>query len=432
MKGVTTSIFFDNRRSLKDGTYPVKLRITYKGKRKYYPTPYSFTQEVFDKALSSKPGKELKDCKLALQAIEYKANQIIDKLSSFSFSEFEKRLLNNSVSNEVFSAYDLTIARLNEEGRAGTADSYQSARNSLWCFSHRKAFTERKGVSTKEVEARKEAMKRYTPLPFTDITPQFLRDYDQWMKEGGRSSTTIGMYLRTLKALFNDAIASGDVNPDLYPFGRRKYLIPSGENIKRALTKADITKIIKYEPSSDSEARARDLWVFSYLCNGINVKDIARLKYKQIGESSISFVRSKTERTTRQKLKTVVAALKPRVQQIIEKWGNEPVSPETYVFPILCSDLTPKEELAKVRQATKTINSYLHRIAEAVGIEKHLTTYTARHSFSTILKNSDTPIAFISESLGHSSEKTTQHYLDSFDDSTRHEIIDKLTDFLDE
>lgn len=432
MKGVTTSIFLDNRRPLKDGTYPVKLRVTYKGLRKYYPTSYSFTQEIFNKALSSKPGKDLKDCKLELLAIEHKANLIIEKLPSFSFSEFERRLLNNSARNEVFSTYDETIARLSREGRAGTADSYESARTSLWCFHHGKAFTARKGVSKKEISARKEAMSSYTPLPFTSITPQFLRDYEQWMKEGGRSMTTIGMYLRTLRALFNDAIASGDVNPDLYPFGKRKFLIPSGANIKKALTLADIKKIFSYEPGTDSEARNRDLWVFSYLCNGINIKDIARLKYKQIGESSISFVRSKTERSTRQQLKTIVAALTPQVQEIIDKWGNEPLSSETYVFPILTAGLTPEQELAKVRHATKTINTYIQRVADAVGIEKHVTTYTARHSFSTVLKRSGVPTAFISESLGHTSEKTTQHYLDSFEDRTRHEVISRLTAFPEE
>ena len=29
-------IFFDDRRAKKDGTYPVSIKITYNGKRKYY------------------------------------------------------------------------------------------------------------------------------------------------------------------------------------------------------------------------------------------------------------------------------------------------------------------------------------------------------------------------------------------------------------
>ncbi|MBJ6119022.1 site-specific integrase [Pontibacter sp. BT310] len=432
MTGASTSIFLDTRRPLKDGTYPVKLRLTYHRIRKYFPTPYSFSEDDFDKMLSQKPGKLLKDPKLDLQALELRANEIINQLPHFTMGEFEKRLLSHSIKNEVFSAYDDAIARLNREGRVGTAASYESARTSLWYFSHGKAFTARKGNSKKDIATQKEAMKSYTPLPFTSITPQFLKDYERWMKESGRSITTTGMYLRTLRALFNDAIASGDVNAELYPFGKRKFQIPSGINIKKALTLADIKKIFTYTPASESEARYRDLWIFSYLCNGINIKDIARLKYSQLSDTSISFIRSKTERTTRQQLKSITAALTPQVLEIIERWGNKPIIPDTYVFPILTTGLTPEQELGKVRQATKMINTYIQRIATAVGISKHVTTYTARHSYSTVLKHSGVSTAFISESLGHTSEKTTQHYLDSFEDHTRHEVISRLTAFPEE
>lgn len=44
-----------------------------------------------------------------------------------------------------------------------------------------------------------------------------------------------------------------------------------------------------------------------------------------------------------------------------------------------------------------------------------MTTYVARHSFATILKNSGVNISLISEMLGHTDLKTTQIYLDSFD-----------------
>ena len=42
-------------------------------------------------------------------------------------------------------------------------------------------------------------------------------------------------------------------------------------------------------------------------------------------------------------------------------------------------------------------------------------TYTARHSFVTVLKRSGVNVAIISEALGHTSLSTTQFYLDSFD-----------------
>lgn len=43
--------------------------------------------------------------------------------------------------------------------------------------------------------------------------------------------------------------------------------------------------------------------------------------------------------------------------------------------------------------------------------------HVARHTYATVLKRSGVNIGIISESLGHSDLKTTQIYLDSFENS---------------
>ena len=68
-------------------------------------------------------------------------------------------------------------------------------------------------------------------------------------------------------------------------------------------------------------------------------------------------------------------------------------------------------------------------IALKVGIDKNVTTYYARHSFSTILKRSGASTEFIGEQLGHQSLTTTQSYLDSFQDEMKEKFANKLTDF---
>ena len=65
-------------------------------------------------------------------------------------------------------------------------------------------------------------------------------------------------------------------------------------------------------------------------------------------------------------------------------------------------------------------------MAKALGIEKKITTYVARHSFSTQLKRSGASIEIIQEFLGHTTKTTTQNYLDSFDDETKKSYIDAL------
>lgn len=54
-------------------------------------------------------------------------------------------------------------------------------------------------------------------------------------------------------------------------------------------------------------------------------------------------------------------------------------------------------------------NSYLKEIATIVGIDKRLTTHTARKTFaSTVLLYNDVPIEIVSKLLGHSSITITE------------------------
>ncbi|ALI98586.1 site-specific integrase [Rufibacter tibetensis] len=402
---VHTSIILDTRRALKDGTYPLKLRLTWLRQRKYFLTPYSLTEEDFAKTQGEKPRGKYKELQIAFQAIELRAVETINKLEIFSFEAFEKRFLDVANKQDVLACFANKIESLKKDGRVGTAESYASACASLLAYSNKKV------------------------ILFSSLTPEFLKLYEKWMLSKGKSLTTVGIYLRTLRAIFNDAISSGEISLGQYPFGKRKYQIPVGRNIKKALVLSDIERIFNYKPKNDSEAKARDLWIFSYLCNGINIKDIARLRYKQIEPDRITFVRSKTERTSRQNPKVITAMRTPEVDEIIDRWGVSPRNPESYVFPLLAEGLTPEGELASVRLATKSINKYMKRIAASEGIEKPVTTYAARHSFSTVLKRSGASIEFISESLGHSDLKTTESYLDSFEDNVKKKFSSVLTAF---
>jgi len=71
----------------------------------------------------------------------------------------------------------------------------------------------------------------------------------------------------------------------------------------------------------------------------------------------------------------------------------------------------------------------MKRIAASLNIKIPITTYTARHSYSTILKHSGVSIEQISESLGHSDLRTTENYLDSFHLDSKKEVVKKLLNF---
>jgi integrase len=58
------------------------------------------------------------------------------------------------------------------------------------------------------------------------------------------------------------------------------------------------------------------------------------------------------------------------------------------------------------------------RICKHLKIDR-ATTYTARHSFATVLKRSGASVEFISESLGHKNNQTTQNHLANFEDEEK-------------
>ena len=236
--------------------------------------------------------------------------------------------------------------------------------------------------------------------------------------------------LGALRTLINQSIENGLIIQKEYPFGKNRYIIPSGVNIKKALTLAEVEQIFHYPAVSGSqEEKARDFWIFTYLCNGVNMKDICLLRWKNIDGDKVKFVRAKTARTTKSKQKSVVAVLTEATHEIIRKWGNPNPDAEDRVFPFLPDEVTPQREVELIHYQIKFVNKYMKRIAENIGIDKDVTTYFARHSFATVLKRSGAPIEFISESLGHSDLRTTESYLDSFEDDTKREYAKALLNF---
>ena len=264
-----------------------------------------------------------------------------------------------------------------------------------------------------------------------DITVDFLKEYEKWMLKEGNSYSTIGFYLRNVRTVFNEAIANGHIKQELYPFGKRKYQIPASRNVKKALTSEDIEKIFNYEPETESEAKHRDLWLFSYLANVINVKDMLMLRFKDIDGEQIVYYRAKTSLTTRGNAKPIVITMTPELEEIIEKWGKEDRSLNSYVFDYLNDGMSAEEQLATKNQLVKQINKYIRRIAKKLEIEKDVTCYVARHSFAAILKLSGASTEYISESLGHKDLRITENYIGSFGDDVRKQFAKALTNFGD-
>jgi integrase len=427
----------------KDNTYPVKLLVTFERTPQRYQTIYDLTQKEFDAISSPRVSDKLQKVRDDLKLIKREAEEVVNTLTPFSFKGFEKAYIYNNAhfkqrkhirkaitASEEMDSFDFSpffkrfpivketdlepntigftfqnyIRQLLKAGRIGTAANYYSGYISL---------------------------KKYGGnLRFTEITVDFLRSYEQWMKGKNSSKTTIGIYLRALRAMFNEADANGIINNEhCYPFGRRKYLIPSSRNIKKALELSHIKKIYYYQPTCESEAQARDYWLFLYFGNGMNTKDMALLKYKNIEGEYLVFERAKTEWSTRTDPKIISVFMSDDILKIIDRWGNKDKSPENYIFPILSAGISPLREYELIQLFTAFINDWMKKIGEHFNIPKKVTTYVARHTFSTVMKRSGTSTEFIQEALGHADLKTTENYLDSFENEVKKAFAGKLVAF---
>lgn len=414
----TAAVVLDTRRQKANGTYPLRLRITYQRDRKYYTLKLDdLTAEEWEKLTKAERLKDKRLAEIKTKAANYEklARDVFSKTPRFTFVRFEEGFFTDhsidakSTADSVFHAFEEVVKKLRRQGRVSTASTYETAANSLRSFQDK--------------------------LQYRDVTPAFLEDYETHLTKQGKSQTTVGIYLRNLRAIFNTAKANKLITADEYPFGKERYQIPAGRNVKKALTLTEIERIYTAptEPGTPAD-RAKDFWFFSYLCNGINVKDICRLRWKDLDDDRLTFIRAKTARTKKGNQKSVVVILTPEARAIIDRQAgprsaNNSRRPNDYVFNILPPDATPQRERELVQYLTRSINKYVRRIAASLGVEKDITTYTARHSFSTVLKRSGAPIEFISESLGHHDLRTTESYLDSFEDDVKKQYASALMNF---
>lgn len=394
------SIYFDMLRPKRNGKCSVKIRVTFMEKRKYFSTGVALSAEDFETVMST--GKKSPVQKVAYSKINKclsKAEGVIEILPVFTFSSFEEIYLEQrNTQNSVSFAFDKYIEQLRNEDRIGTAVSYECAKNSIAEFN--------------------------ANLTFAETTPELLKKYERKMLQQGKSISTVGIYLRSFRAIYN----LQNIDKSLYPFGEQKskYSIPTGRNIKKALTIQEIAKIYNYEaPAGSTKEMAKDYWLFLYLCNGMNVKDFCLLKWSNIEGQMLNYNRAKTQRS-RKESRLISVALKPETMEILKKWGQPSISKDAYIFPHLKPKMGAVVERAIYQQLTKTINKYMKRISAELNLDKDVTTYFARHSFATVLKRSGAKIEMISELLGHSSVDITESYLDSFEK----EHIQKETDVL--
>lgn len=281
--------------------------------------------------------------------------------------------------DSVFNFIRRQIHHKEQIGKVRSSETYRSMLNSFACF--------RKGVD----------------LTFDMMDGMLMELYEAWMRKCGLTRNSTSFYMRILRTNYKLAVEKG-LTPDRHPF--RNVYCGIDKTVKRSLPFSEIKKIsaldLSRKPSMDF---ARDMFMFSFCTRGMSFIDMAYLKKADLNNGCLAYRRKKTGQL-------MMIEWTKQMQDIIDKYKSDGTS---YLLPIITRE--DGSERRQYQNQMRKINRLLKDIANRAGLPFSLSMYYARHSWATIARGRDVPLAVISEGLGHDSETTTQIYLDSIKSS---------------
>ena len=401
---VTVNVVCYKSKTLSNGENPLMLRVCKDTKVKYQSLGISVSPEHWD-FNRNRPKPNCPNRELILKIILEKE------------AEFQRQILELQSDNKEFTASTLIAPKVNVRIRT-VKEFYEELVKEL-------ELANKVGNAMIYKDSLR-SLENYTgkrlDIPFSHVDLDFLKGYEKWLKQRDCKDTSLSLFFRTLRSAYNKAVEAKQVKKTAYPFDEFKVSKYNVKTEKRAILKEQVKLIMEIDVSQEGEyiQFAKDLFVFSYLCGGINFTDMANLQFSNIDNGRLLYKRQKTG-------KKINIPLCNKANAIIGKYIEEGLT-RGYVFPILHQDIH-KSETQKYNRKKKVllkINKALKVISEMTGVNAKLTTYVARHSYATVLKNSGVNIALISETLGHSDLKTTQIYLDSFENSQIDEALENL------
>lgn len=391
----TFKVILDTRRKLKNGTFPIIIRI-YKG-RGYDSLNLKLrvTEDQFDptaQRVIKHPNKKEFNQKIIQTLIKLQETALRMELneSEEDAAIIKASIVEPKVRHDMISLATEIVSELEESKHYG---------NSLF---HKSAISALKKYSESET------------IPFKKVTYEFLTKLERKMLGAGLTVNGIAMYMRTIRAIYNRAIKSKIIDRSNYPF--ESFKIKLERTTKRNISKADLKAVTSLNLEVDSPIwHARNYFILCFNLIGISFADLLTLKKTDVREGRVIYRRKKTH-------KLYSIKLTDKAKEIISIYSK---SGSIYLLPGLHQDFIEgaAKERKRIVQVTKNTNKYLQRLGQELNIGQKLTTYVARHSWATIAKRMGYSKDMIAEALGHEfGNKVTAIYLDSFDQ----EVIDEM------
>ncbi|TLX76481.1 site-specific integrase [Labilibacter sediminis] len=228
-------------------------------------------------------------------------------------------------------------------------------------------------------------------MALEDLNYQFVRNYELYLKtERKCAHNTAIKYLKNFKKIVRIALANGWMKKD--PFATIKFKLKPVDAVY--LSKEELDIVINKEISIARLRQVRDVFVFCCF-TGLAFSDAKSLKREHITTdgNGITWIHKKRKKTDQMSTIFVIEAAK----KLMAKYEYEPELIEKgTVLPVL---------------SNQKMNAFLKEIGIICGIDKPISTHTARHTFATtVALENNMPLEVVSKTLGHSSTKMTQRY----------------------
>lgn len=352
-----------NNRPDRSGLFNVEVLAAHQKTRIFFLTGFKVLKNQFRSGMIvNHAGADKINTAIQLQLSGYISNSIKGDVDISNLNTTQlRRLLSGESSKSVKFSYvaKKKIEYCQKTGASKSRDLYNYTLNTVEIFSP--------GITLKQ------------------ITPKYLKALELHLLESGLKINTIAVLFRYIRIIFNSAIIDELLPDESYPF--KKFKIKTEKTAKRSLSIREIRIL------SSIDHPAIDIFMLSFYLIGINVKDLLFATQDQLDAGRLKYSRFKTKRLY--SIKVEQQALK-----LIEKHRG------TVLL------LGFMENRKRIDQFTKWINKNLRSEASKVGINKHITTYYARHSWATIAASLGVQKDTIAACLGHGGNTVTDIYID--------------------
>lgn len=386
---ITTKLYLDTRRLKDDGTAPLKLSVTNNRKVTYINLGINVKPTNWDSKTLQVTGAKKIMLNPQIATLKYEIETIIRNIPNVH------RLTPQEIKQKV----EQTLSGI-EENNVLIAPRFESYGATLNNRTRQIYMTTLKKL--------KEFDKKFAYRTFDEIGKDYLQRFDAFLATTAPSANTRSIYMRCLRAIFNDAI-DNDITSN-YPF--RRFKIKTEATRKRSYSVDVIRKILTAECKEEWQIKYLDFFKLTFYLIGINAVDLIHLNIYKNGR--IEYTRAKTH-------KPYSIKVEPEAEELINKYKGK-----KYLLNYMDTNSNYRCFYFNMTKGLKAIMADL--VADGVEIEE-LTTYWARHTWATIASELDIPKDTISAALGHGGNSVTDIYI-NFDQRKVDEANRKVLDYV--